>query len=116
MPELVELGSEDIVLDCDYDYREDEKYQLDIKWYFNGEHTPFYQWVPGRMAKPQLIGDKFKDHINLDYTVHQDAYKRHRALHIKKPTVELSGTYTCKVSTFRDEDIKRKRMMIYCKF
>jgi hypothetical protein len=28
----------------------------------------------------------------------------------------LSGIYTCKVSTFLDEDIRRKRMVIYCKF
>ena len=56
VPELVELSPEDIVLDCDFDYDESEKSQLDIKWYFNNEPSPFYQWIPSSRAKPQLIG------------------------------------------------------------
>ena len=116
IPELVELGSEDILLDCDFDYNESEKYQLDIKWYFNGEPSPFFQWVPGQMSKPQIIGERFRDHIDINHSVHEDSYKSHRALLLKKPSIELSGVYTCKVSTFLDEDIKRKRMIIYCEF
>ena len=57
VPELVELSPEDIVLDCDFDYDESEKSQLDIKWYFNDEPSPFYQWIPSSRAKPQLIGE-----------------------------------------------------------
>ena len=116
VPELVELGSQDVLLDCDFDYNESEKYQLDIKWYFNGEPSPFFQWVPGQMAKPQIIGERFRDHIDINHSVHKDSYKSHRALLLKNPTIELSGIYTCKVSTFLDEDIRRKRMVIYCKF
>ena len=116
VPELVELGTEDILLDCDFDYNENEKYQLDIKWYFNGEPSPFFQWVPGQMSKPQIIGERFRDLVDIDHSVHTDSYKSHRALLLKKPSLELSGVYTCKVSTFLDEDIRRKRMIVYCKF
>ena len=116
VPELVELTSNrDILLDCDFDYEESEKQQLDIKWYFNDDPTPFFFWVPFRMAKPQLIGETFKGHVDLDHTVHADRFKRHRAILIKRPTIELSGTYTCKVSTFEDEDVRKKPMIIYCK-
>ena len=115
VPELVELGSEDILLDCDFDYIESEKYQLDIKWYFNGEPSPFFQWVPGQMSKPQIIGERFRDHVDVDHSVHTDSYKSHRALLLKRPSLELSGVYTCKVSTFLDEDVRRKRMVVYCK-
>ena len=116
VPELVELGTNNhIELDCDYDYEDREKLQLDIKWYFNNEPSPFYQWVPGEMDKPQIIGEKFKGHLNLGHAVHRDHFKRHRALMIVNPTLELSGIYTCKVSTFLDEEIRQKRMTIYCK-
>ena len=115
VPSLVEYGSENILLDCDFDYDENEKVQLDIKWYFNSEPTPFYQWVPEKMARPQIIGDKFKHHVDLDHVVHSDSHKRHRALLLKRPTTELSGVYTCKVSSFISEDIRRKRMTVYCK-
>ena len=54
VPELVELGSENVVLDCDYDYDEREKMELDIKWYFNDSPSPFFQWVPGQLKRPQV--------------------------------------------------------------
>ena len=116
VPAMVELGSENILLDCDFDYDADEKVQLDIKWYFNSEPSPFYQWVPEKMSRPQIIGDKFRQHVDLDHVAHNDSHKRHRALLLIKPTTELSGTYTCKVSTFISEDIRRKRMIVYCKW
>jgi hypothetical protein len=53
VPKLVELGQENVVLDCDYDYDEREKLQLDVKWYFNDSPTPFFQWVPEQMKRPQ---------------------------------------------------------------
>ena len=59
VPELVELGSENVVLDCDYDYDEREKMELDIKWYFNDSPSPFFQWVPGQLKRPQVSGLTF---------------------------------------------------------
>ena len=117
VPSMVELGSENILLDCDFDYNDTERIQLDIKWYFEDEPSPFYQWVPEQMARPQIIGEKFRQHIDLDHvTVHTDSHKKHRALLLKRPTTELSGSYTCKVSTFVSEDVRRKKMIVYCKF
>ena len=117
VPPMVELGSENILLDCDFDYNDTERIQLDIKWYFEDEPSPFYQWVPEQMARPQIIGEKFRQHIDLDHvTVHTDSHKKHRALLLKRPTTELSGSYTCKVSTFVSEDVRRKKMIVYCKF
>lgn len=115
VPKLVELGSENVVLDCDYDYDEREKMELDIKWYFNDSHEPFFQWVPGQLKRPQVIGELFARHLDLDYAVSdtRDRFKRHRALLLRRPTLDLSGSYTCKVSTFTDEEIRRKSMTIY---
>ena len=133
VPEIVELKSanneeninEDILLDCDFEYEESEAKQLDIKWYFNKEPTFFYQWLPGQNSKPQLIdtgrspiGQLFRKHVDLDHVVNEsdDPLKKHRALLLRKPTVALSGTYECKVSTFGSEDRQRKEMKIYSKF
>ena len=54
VPELVELSPEDILLDCDFEYEEQEREQLDIKWYFNDSPSPFFQWVPGQLKRPQV--------------------------------------------------------------
>ncbi|CAB4065292.1 unnamed protein product [Lepeophtheirus salmonis] len=114
VPDLIEVGTSDIELDCQYNYEEDEKVQLDIKWYFENDPSPFYQWVPGQMDRPQVIGDTFKDHLDLNHSVSdKDDFKRYRALLIKEPTVNLSGVYTCKVSSFLSEDVKQKEMIIY---
>jgi len=112
---MVELGSENILLDCDFEYNADERVQLDIKWYFNSEPSPFYTWVPEKMSRPQIIGEKFREHVDVDHVVNgnADSHMKHRALLLKKPTTELSGYYTCKVSSFVSEDIRRKQMIVY---
>ena len=42
-----------------------------------------------------------------------DTYARHRALQILRPTSELSGTYTCIVSTFLEERKHRVSLLVY---
>lgn len=81
---------------------------------FIGEHEPFLQWLPGR--KPQVIGTKFVDHIDLDFKVEEDEYKAHRALRLVNLKPEFSGSYKCKVSTFEDEDFKQNSMVIFCEW
>ena len=51
--------------------------------------------------------------IDLDYEVSADPYKRHRALYISQPSVEMSGEYTCKVSTLDNEVSASSTMVIY---
>ncbi|XP_059087769.1 uncharacterized protein LOC131884122 [Tigriopus californicus] len=114
MPETAESGNDsEIILDCDYDFSDEERSQLDVKWYFNGDHMPFFQWVPGQGRKPQLIGERFANHIDLDFVAHEDEAKQYRALKIINPSSELSGSYRCKVSTLIDEDFKQKDLIVY---
>ena len=65
-----------------------------------------------------VIGERFRNHVDLDHVVQHvsDSHKKHRALLLKRPTTELSGLYTCKVSTFVSEDVRRKKMTVYCKY
>jgi hypothetical protein len=76
----LELESEsEVVLDCKYDLREEERGQLDIKWYFNEESSPFLQWLPGGGRRPQLVGSThFEGHLDLDFKIDEDEYKAYR--------------------------------------
>ena len=111
-PTVIETGSE-LLLDCDFDYLEEEESQLDLKWYFNRSPIPVYQWVPSMNKGPQVIGDLFKNSLDLEYEAHNDTFKKHRALRIINTDHRFSGTYQCKVSSFVDEDFMQKEIMVY---
>lgn len=97
--------------------REDERGQLDIKWYFNDEVVPFLQWVPGGGRRPQLIEPTlFQGHIDLDFKVDEDEDKAYRSIRILDPTLAMSGNYRCKVSTFDDEAFVEHQLMLFGKF
>ena len=54
-----------------------------------------------------------KDRINLDYEHSPDPYDRHRALYMYWPTTEMTGDYTCKVSTLQNDVTGTKRMTVF---
>merc|ERR1719150_1660206 len=108
----VVLGGDPLTIDCDFDYQEEEQDQLDLKWYFNSSPFPIYQWVPSMNKGPQVIGELFKDKLDLLYSAHNDTFKKHRALHILNPDHRFSGTYMCKVSSFVDEDFQQKDILV----
>lgn len=47
IPRTVEIGQENIILNCDYNFDQEEAQQLEIKWYFNKDPSPFFQWIAG---------------------------------------------------------------------
>ena len=115
--------NEDIVLDCDYEYEPSEAKQLTVYWYFNGDNTFFYQWIPSK-NKPQLnvnneLESLFRNHVDLEYIAtgsKDDPFKKHSALVLRNPTVALSGSYECKVATLESEDRQRKEMKLISKY
>ena len=114
VPKAVEEGSENILLDCNFDYDESEADQLEVKWYFNQEPAPFCQWIAGRSdSKPQLIGSQFVDKVDLSYTSGTNNHTKYRALLVHKPTTTMSGTYTCKVSSLESEAVAEAKMLVY---
>ena len=106
------------MLPCDYDIGDSEIGQLDLKWYFNNEVTPFLQWVPGGGRRPQLIEPTpFVGHVDLDYkSWPNDENKAYKDLKIQDPTPGLSGNYTCKVSTFENEGLVEQQLNIFGKY
>lgn len=114
VPEVIRRGTA-AILDCDYTLEDAMDHSgLVVKWYFNDQSRPVYQWIPGT-KKPQGLG-VLRDKLNLDYRASKDARTWHRALHIPEPSADMSGDYTCVVSTFGDEDRQTKRMLVFGKF
>jgi len=63
---------------------------------------------------PNLVKNGTREHvINLDYEHSPDPYDRHRALYLYLPTTEMTGDYTCKVSTLQNDVTATKRMTVY---
>ena len=79
------------VINDNFDQAEAE--QLEVKWYFNEDPAPFFQWIAGvEDSQPQLIGSLFEDKIDLTFLASSDKHTRHRALLLQKPTIEMAGT------------------------
>ena len=120
VPSVVESGSEPWVdLSCQFSYNESERKQLDIKWYFNENVTPFLQWIPSSGRKPQIIGDDpFGGRLELR-KLNKRTRRKDGANHwsqnvrVRRPTSELSGNYTCRVSTLEIDRTRRKNMIVY---
>ncbi|KAJ8884341.1 hypothetical protein PR048_016198 [Dryococelus australis] len=117
-PDAIRNGSvSEVVLDCEYSV--DKKDTLPgklpvVKWFFNGDPQPVYQWIAPDQ-KPQDLG-VLKGRLNLEYRASQDRNTMHRALQIVNPTTELSGEYMCQISTFDEEHTLSKKMIIFGEF
>ena len=67
IPRTVEIGQENIILNCDYHFDQEEAQQLEIKWYFNKDPSPFFQWIAGLpdakvcIFNEQIVSVKIKD-------------------------------------------------------
>ncbi|CAL4132134.1 unnamed protein product, partial [Meganyctiphanes norvegica] len=100
-----------VVLDCDYDLAsEQDKKGFVLKWYYNRQPFPVYQWIPPNEPQDLRL---LKGRLDKQYAVSDDEYKKHRALAIRNPTTDLSGEYTCWISSFESEDFKRKSIIVY---
>ena len=114
VPSVVEVGSENVVLDCNYAFEDSEASELEVKWYFNEDPSPFLQWIAGRNdSQPQVIGSMFEDKIDLSYTMTSEQHTKHRAIMIHKPTIDMAGTYHCKVDTLSSEAVAEANMLVY---
>ncbi|KAJ8730737.1 hypothetical protein PYW08_002150 [Mythimna loreyi] len=110
VPALVELGTESVILDCDYSTGETPGPGLVIKWFFNGSTGLVYQWIPP--LRPQVIG-LLKGKVDMSFKISDEPLQAYRAIKIINPGTHLSGNYTCVVSTFIAEDSQTRSMLVY---
>lgn len=74
------------------------------------------RFVHADAKKPPQVSGILKDRLNLKYKASVDANTIHRALHILKAGPDLSGDYTCQVSTMESEDTMTKSMLVFGKW
>ena len=101
-----------VILDCDYDLENTPSKGLVVKWFFNTNEVA-YQWIYGREP---LAGDTARKYIDLKYKASDDPYTKYRAMKLNKPGIDLTGEYTCVISTFADEQSASASMVVYCKY
>lgn len=53
-----------------------------------------------------------KSHINVNYTASPEPLHKYRALAITKPSLNMTGTYSCHVGTYNSEDKRSATMKI----
>ncbi|CAG5016828.1 unnamed protein product, partial [Parnassius apollo] len=110
VPDIIQYGVQDaVILDCDYTYGNNTS-GLVVKWFFRNKARPVYQWIVSQ--KPQDMGI-LRGRVDLAYRASSDPLKMYRALRIVKPNTDVSGDYTCVVSTFMEEDSRTKQMIIF---
>ena len=80
---------------------------------FNKGLIPIYQWVPPNL--PQIISPLFREHLVPGFSISDDPLTRHRALNIGNVTTDLSGLYSCRVSSNSGDSFKSKHLTVFCK-
>ncbi|XP_076323383.1 uncharacterized protein LOC143232166 isoform X1 [Tachypleus tridentatus] len=111
VPRWVRNGTDHVILDCEYSYTVSDV-RLVVKWFFKDQLEPVYQWIPG-LDKRHVSGILY-GRLNMEYTVEpSDRYSRYRALYIIRPTLEISGKYTCVVTSLASQDLRHKEMLVY---
>lgn len=113
VPAFVENGTEQsIVLDCIYSLDPIEDRNLVVKWFLDDDPEPIYQWIPELDTRHASL--RMKGKININYTINSsDPLIKYRALNILRPTIDLSGRYSCHVISFQSQDSKEGTMTVY---
>ncbi|XP_064469308.1 uncharacterized protein LOC135383967 [Ornithodoros turicata] len=114
VPTWVENGTEDsVLLDCEYVYTESDDSQLVVRWFLDDDPKPIYQWIPE--LKTRHVSSRLEGRLNADYTVTANHFTKFRALNLLRPTTDLSGRYSCHVTSHSSQDQKSQQMTVYAR-
>ncbi|CAK9821049.1 hypothetical protein ANTPLA_LOCUS11073 [Anthophora plagiata] len=106
VPQVVRNGTGPYDLSCIYNVKEEEN-GLVIKWYHN--MNQIYQWIPPMPPQDTGVINGYAEHPeqNLMYS------NSRSIIRLRMVTIEMSGEYTCTISTFQEEDWTRTKMIVY---
>ncbi|XP_076629423.1 uncharacterized protein LOC143345826 [Colletes latitarsis] len=106
IPLVVRNNTGPIDLSCVYYVRSDEN-GLVIKWYHNMDQI--YQWIPPMPPQDAGVINGF-----VEYPEENLKHPNLRSvIRLKTITAQMSGEYTCTISTFQETNSKRSRMIVY---
>ena len=104
--------SKPILFDCDYEFSRSEDSHLAVKWFKNKELEPFYQWLPELQVRH--FADWIKPLINDTFAIEpNEPLKRYRSLAIKRLSFNLTGSYSCLVSSLASQDMREAPLVVY---
>jgi len=83
-------------LDCEYNLKDNLTDLLEVTWFHN-DHKIVYKWIPSHNNRK--VYGVLEDRIDMDFTLSSVPWEKYRGFRILKPTTEVSGNYTCDVST-----------------
>ena len=109
IPSYSEDGK-NISFHCDYNVDRTKIAELDIKWYLGSSPSPFMVFLPHLQKEPQVVDHRFREKIVFSEGVVGSGFM------MVNVTTDMSGVYTCKVSTNTEERIRRKRVTVYSKY
>ncbi len=115
IPRMVDASNtSELILDCEYVYDSNDL-MLVVKWFHNNSPEPIYQWIPDRGVR--YVGELLKQRFDMNYSVNpNDIYSKFRALKLRNNiTVDLSGNFSCLVSSLAGQDGRQGQMVVYGK-
>ena len=98
---------ENVSFHCEYTVNDSQLAELDIKWYLGSSPSPFMVFLPHMQAEPQVVDPVFREKLLFSEGWLESGFL------MMNTTTDLSGLYTCKVSTNTRERVRRKRIIIY---
>lgn len=98
------------LLDYEYVYNEHDTHHV-VKWNLNDLFEPLYHWIPKLSARKTygILTGRLDD----SFTVGRPKNSRYSARPIIRPNSELSGRYTCLVSSMAGNDYRHGYMVLY---
>ena len=86
-----------------------------VKVYFGDSSMQLLVFIPSVQNLPQLVDQKYKQRIKFSKI---ESYQGWTELGFKLKNVnrEMSGLFTCKVSTNSEEKIASKRLLVFSKY
>ncbi|KAK9712226.1 hypothetical protein QE152_g24992 [Popillia japonica] len=111
VPSQLQHGTaNDVTLDCKYQIEnKNDRNGLVVKWFFQ-QNNLIYQWFPGKVPE---VTPLWKQNVDLNHKISNDPLTKYRALKIINISTDMSGEYTCKVSSYEDEASLTKMMVVY---
>ena len=109
IPSYREEG-QNISFHCSYNVDRNKLAELDIKWYFGASASPFMVFLPHLQKDPQVVDHRFREKIVFSEGVEGSEFM------IVNVTTDMSGVYTCKVSTNTEERIMSRRVTVFSKY
>ncbi|KAF7496713.1 hypothetical protein SSS_03488 [Sarcoptes scabiei] len=116
VPKYIENGTVDSVqLDCLYSIDPEVDRNLVVKWFFREDPEPIYQWIVEHNLR--RVPQRYQDKVDVNYiTPNQtEPWQRYRSLNLIRPTVEMTGRYSCHVISIISEAHDSDTMIVYSK-